>query len=121
MFNSFLLLIRSLVWIGAGLLLVLFALNNRSTITVSLEPIYPAIAMPMWGLLFVGIFIGLLITAVVTGILRLKAFVRRRQAERTAADLSKQVAAIAEDAHLVRAERAHNAARETAALAKNGD
>ncbi len=54
-----------LTGIPVALVLAAFALANRQWITVSLDPITPAdpwmaVDMPLWALLFAGIFIGLL-------------------------------------------------------------
>jgi len=119
MVKSSLTFLRTLLWIIAGILLVLFAVNNRVPVSVSLAPLYHTINVPLWSVLFAGIFIGLFITALVTSVLRLQGFVRRRQAERKADTLDKQVTALAEDAHETRSARAHDTASDKAVLVKD--
>jgi len=51
-------------WLPVSVALILFALANRAMVAVSFDPITPAdpwlsIAMPLWGVLFAGIFLGL--------------------------------------------------------------
>jgi len=58
-------IIAIIIGLPVFLVLAAFALANRQWITVSLDPITPAdpwmaVQMPLWALLFAGIFIGLL-------------------------------------------------------------
>ena len=106
-------LIRRLLWISIGVALVVFAVNNRVITEISLSPLPFSLSLPLWGLLFAGIFIGLIIAATVTGWIRLQGFTQRRKAERRAVYLDKQVTALAEDAHQGRAAKAHNAASDS--------
>lgn len=114
-------LIRRLIWILIGLFLVIFAINNRADVELSFAPLSGSYLIPVWWILFAGIFIGFAVTASVASWLRLEGFARRRKAERRANYLNDQMAAMAEDAHEGRANRAHKAATEEAsstALAK---
>ncbi|SDD23829.1 lipopolysaccharide assembly protein LapA domain-containing protein [Kordiimonas lacus] len=103
-------LIRRIFWILLALFLIYFSVNNRTPVDLRFAPFDVTFAVPAFLLVFVGIFIGLLLAAGVTGWLRLKGFARRRQAERRAAYLEDQVSALAEDAHEAKARRAHDAA-----------
>jgi len=108
-------LIRRLFWIFLGLALVFFSVNNRTPISLSFEPFDFSVPIPVYGLLFAGVFIGLLLAAGATGWLRLKGFAKRRKAERRATYLEDQVTALAEDAHKAHASDAHRAAAAEAA------
>ena len=114
MAQSFASLIRRLFWILLALALVFFSVNNRAPVTLSFAPFGFSADVPAFLLIFIGIFIGLILAAGVTGWLRLKGFARRRKAERRASSLEDQVSALSEDAHKVRAEGAHESASETA-------
>jgi len=103
-------LIRRLIWILIGLALIFFAVNNRSQVELSFEPLAGNYLIPVWWVLFAGIFIGLMVAAAVTSWLRLEGFTKRRKAERRADYLNNQMAAMAEDAHEGKAHRAHSAA-----------
>lgn len=118
MARSFAILIRRLMWLIIGVGLVIFAVNNRQVTEISFNPLPYAVPIPIWGVLFAGIFIGLIVSAFVTGWLRLQGFTKRRQAERRADYLDSQMAAMAEDTHKLKAEKAHKDASETA-LSKN--
>lgn len=107
-------LIRRLIWILIGLSLVFFAVNNRGDVSLSLEPLAGSYNIPVWWVLFAGIFIGIAVTSAVASWLRLEGFARRRKAERRADYLDSQMASMAEDAHEGRAHRAHQAASENA-------
>lgn len=113
MASSLAILIRRLFWIITGVALVIFAVNNRQITEISLAPMPFSISMPVWGLVFIGIFIGLIVSATVTGWIRLKGFTKRRKAERRADYLDGQMAAMTEDAHHGRAAKAHQAASDT--------
>jgi len=112
MAKSFSRLIRRLTWILIGLALIFFAVNNRARIELSFEPLAGSYFIPIWWVLFTGIFIGLAVSAAVTSWLRLEGFAKRRKAERRADYLDKQMEAMAEDAHEGKARRAHEAASE---------
>lgn len=113
MARSFAMLIRRIVWLVLGIALIIFAINNRQITEISLAPLPYALPVPVWTVLFAGIFIGLVIAALVTGWLRLKGFTERRKAERRADYLDSQVTAMAEDTHKLKAEKAHKEASET--------
>lgn len=102
--------IRKILWGALALFLILFAVNNRQSVVLSFEPLGYIGPMPLFILLFMGIFIGLITAAGVTGWLRLQGFARRRKAERRADQLEEQVSALSEDAHQHRAQKAHSAA-----------
>lgn len=110
MAQSFASLIRRLFWILLALALVFFSVNNRAPVQLSFEPFAFSFPVPAFLLIFIGIFIGLMLAAGVTGWLRLQGFARRRKAERRAAFLEDQVSALSEDAHKTRAGQAHEAA-----------
>jgi len=107
-------LIRRAAWILLGLALIFFAVKNRGGVPVSFEPIAGVQNIPIWIILFAGIFIGLAVSAAVTSWLRLEGFAKRRKAERRADYLDSQMALMAEDAHKGRAAHAHAAATEDA-------
>jgi len=107
-------LIRRAAWIFLGLALIFFAVKNRDSVPVSFEPLLGIYDVPVWVLLFAGIFIGLAVSAAVTSWLRLEGFTKRRKAERRADYLDNQMALMAEDAHKGRAVHAHAAASEGA-------
>ncbi len=115
--QSLISLIRRLFWILLGVFLIFFSVNNRTAIELVFEPFDFVIpGVPAFWLLFIGIFIGLILAASVTGWIRLKGFARRRQAERRADFLEDRVTALSEDAYKSHAEKAHMAASdETAA------
>lgn len=112
MLSSLWIFCRRLLWVAFAVLLIFFAVNNRQNVVISLEPFGYLAPVPAFWLIFIGIFIGLIAAAAVTGWLRLQGFTKRRKAERRADYLEGQVSALAEDAHLHRAEKAHNAASE---------
>ncbi len=110
MLKSFWIICRRLLWLAFALILILFAINNRQPIVLSVEPLGFMPPMPAYLLLFLGIFIGVVAAAGVTGWLRLQGFAKRRKAERRTDYLEGQVSALAEDAHQHRAAKAHSAA-----------
>lgn len=110
MLKSFWIICRRLLWLVFALILILFAINNRQPIVLSVEPLGFMPPMPAYLLLFLGIFIGVVAAAGVTGWLRLQGFAKRRKAERRTDYLEGQVSALAEDAHQHRAAKAHTAA-----------
>lgn len=114
-----LLLIRRLFWLALGLALVFFAVNNRDMVHLSFEPLWGGFSLPLYLLLFIGIFIGIAVSAFVTGWLRLEGFTKRRKAERRAGYLEDQMSAMAEDAYTTQAARARETAQNGgSALAK---
>jgi uncharacterized integral membrane protein len=112
--QSLISLIRRIFWILLGIFLIFFAVSNRTRVTLSFEPFGTAGNIPVFLVLFAGIFIGLILAAGVTGWLRLKGFTRRRQAERRASSLEQQVSTLSEDVHKAHAAEAHEAARDGA-------
>lgn len=58
-------LLRWLVGLPIAIITVAFAIANRQWITISLDPLTTppraSIGMPLWSLLFVGIFLGLIV------------------------------------------------------------
>lgn len=108
--------LRTTCWLAFAVLLVFFSVNNRQDITLSLEPFGYLPPIPTYGLLFLGIFIGIITAGAVTGWLRLRGFAERRKAERRNRYLEGQVSALSEDAHKQRAREAHDAASDTTAL-----
>lgn len=109
-------LLRRILWGALALFLILFAINNRESVVLSLEPLGFIGPMPLFVLLFIGIFIGLLAAAGVTGWLRLQGFARRRKAERRADHLEEQVTALSEDVYHHKANKAHAAATDSPQL-----
>lgn len=116
MLPSLWIFLKRVLWVLFAVLLIFFAVNNRQDIVISLEPFGYLAPMPAFWLLFAGIFIGLAAAASVTGWLRLQGFAKRRKAERRASYLEEQVSALAEDAHQHRADKAHTAASDSAAV-----
>lgn len=101
--------LRYLFWFLLGLLLILFSVNNRHDAEISLTPLLSDIpAIPVYFILFLGIFIGILITGLSLNWLRLKGFTKRRQAERAATNLESQVSSLSEDLHKNKAALAHS-------------
>ena len=117
MFASTWKFLLTLCWIAFAILLVFFSVNNRQEVTISLEPFGYLPGVPLYWLLFMGIFIGLAAAGAVTGWLRLKGFAERRKAERRATYLEGQVSALSEDAHKQRARDAHEAASDAPSIA----
>jgi H+/Cl- antiporter ClcA len=99
---------RRVLWAVFALALIAFAIENRQLVTVSLGPLGQLSNIPVFLLLFLGIFIGLIAAGAVTGWLRLKGFTERRKAVRRANALEEQMSAMAEDAHQHRAGQAHS-------------
>ncbi|WP_262693303.1 hypothetical protein [Kordiimonas aquimaris] len=116
MFTTLWIFVRRLLWGVLALFLILFAVNNRESVVLSLEPLGFVGPMPLFVLLFIGVFIGLISAAGVTGWLRLQGFARRRKAERRADHLEEQVTALSEDAHQHRANKAHAAATDAVSI-----
>ncbi len=112
--------IRRLIWVLIGLFLVFFAVHNRGAVEISFDPIAGRYLLPVWWILFAGIFIGIFVSAAVTSWLRLEGFAKRRKAERRAVYLDEQMALMAEDAHQGKAQRAHKAASDTASEPGSG-
>lgn len=114
-------LIRRILWVLLGVVLIFFAVKNRHAVEISFDPFLGPFHVKLWIVLFAGIFIGLMVSAAVTGWLRLESFAKRRKAERRADYLGEQMAAMAEDAHAGRAHKAHTTAGDgepSSALAK---
>ncbi len=118
MARSFAILIRRLLWLIVGIALIVFAVSNRQITEISFAPLPYSILIPIWAVLFAGIFIGLIISAFVTGWLRLEGFTKRRKAERRADYLDSQMSAMAEDTHKIKAAKAHEDASDIA-ISKN--
>lgn len=116
MLNRLFRMLRTLLWIISGALLVLFSVNNRGLVAVSLEPFITRVDVPLWALMLSGIFVGLLLAGLVTGGGRLKNFAKLRQAERRARELDVKASALAEDAHEAQAKLAHTAASDKGQL-----
>lgn len=110
MAHSLATLIRRLIWLLIGLALIVFAVSNRHITEISFSPVPYGVKVPVWAVLFTGIFIGLLIASFVTGWLRLKGFTARRKAERRAEEMGAQMSAMAEDSHKIKAAHAHEQA-----------
>ncbi|WP_417452002.1 hypothetical protein [Kordiimonas sp.] len=105
-------LIRRIFWVALAVLLILFAISNRQPVVLSLEPFGALMApVPVYLVLFLGIFVGLLIAGGVTGWIRLKGFARRRKAERRAGHLEDQVSVLSEDVHKAHAKSSHETVR----------
>lgn len=113
MFVSLWNVIRRVLWAIFALALIAFAVENRQLVVLSLGPFGQLTNIPIFLLLFLGIFIGLLTAGAVTGWFRLKGFTQRRQAERRVQSLEEQMSAMAEDAHQHRADQAHTRAADT--------
>ncbi|GHF13219.1 hypothetical protein GCM10017044_04000 [Kordiimonas sediminis] len=90
-----------------ALVLVVFSVSNRSVVDIGFYPFDTLVALPVYLVLFAGIFLGLLVAASVSSYFRLRGFAQRRKAERRATELEKQVTEMSEDAHTRRAEEGH--------------
>lgn len=90
--------------------MVIFAISNRDPVTLSFKPFITSVDVPEWAVLFAGVLLGLLLSGMVTGGVRLKNFVKLRQAERRVKELDAQTSELAEDAHAAHAKLAHTAA-----------
>ncbi len=93
---------RVLYWILAGLLAALaglFALGNRSDITVDFWPVGPAVAMPVFvalvGALYLGFTLGAVIAWLAQGHTRKRAREANRRADALARELAEAKAAAA--------------------------
>ncbi len=91
--------LRFLIWAFIGAVLILFAVSNRTPVTLGLWPFTTQISAPPWLILFAGIFIGLIVAGLVTGWIRLKGFVARRQLARREAELRSDVDRLSESVH----------------------
>ncbi|MBI3505990.1 MAG: LapA family protein [Proteobacteria bacterium] len=86
---------RVLYWIFAGLLAALaglFALGNRSDITVDFWPVGPAVAMPVFVALVGALYIGFGLGAVIAWLAQGRARKRAREATRRADALARELA-----------------------------
>ncbi|WP_308911172.1 LapA family protein [Pseudokordiimonas caeni] len=110
--TAFIALLRRLFWGILAVLLVFFAVNNRAPVTIAFEPFPFTVTMPLWLVLFVGIFVGLAVAGMVTSWLRLKGFTARRKAERRAKSLEGEMADLT-----ARAQDAERSATENAIVA----
>lgn len=108
---------RRLAWFAFAVLIVVFSIFNRGGVDLSLGPIGSIAGFPVYLVFFLGIFVGLVTAATVSGWLRLQGFAERRKAERRSRYLEGQVSALSEDAHKQRARRAHETASDTKAVA----
>ncbi|WP_374762983.1 hypothetical protein [Yunchengibacter salinarum] len=106
MAGTFTVMMRRLGWLVLGVALVAFSVVNREAVPLAI-PFVGSLAVPLFLIFYAGIFFGLLVAGLITGWLRLKGFTRRRQAERRARHLEKQVGDLSEDAHRFRAAQAH--------------
>lgn len=76
--------LKALILVPLALIIVLLALANRQSVTISLDPFSAtqplyAFALPMWVLLFVTVTLGVIIGGVAAWLTQAK----HRQAERT--------------------------------------
>ncbi len=77
-----------IIGLPVAILLIAFALANRSSVTVSLDPIsaiepWFALSVPVWAVLFFGIFLGLIVGWVASWIGQGKWRNAAREARRT--------------------------------------
>ncbi len=77
-----------IIGLPVAILLIAFALANRSSVTVSLDPIsaiepWFALSVPVWAVLFFGIFLGLIVGWVASWIGQGKWRKAAREARRT--------------------------------------
>jgi uncharacterized membrane protein YciS (DUF1049 family) len=109
MLTSLMKLLRGIFWFLIAISLIFFSVNNRHDAGLKLDPLFADVApIPVYIILFAGIFIGILITGMSLSWLRLKGFTRRRKVERTASQLEEQVTTLSEDLHKNKAEQAHS-------------
>ncbi len=90
-----------------ALVLIIFSISNRASIDLAFYPFDYVLTVPLYFVLFTGIFIGLIIAASVSGYLQLRGFARRRKAERKATELEEQVSELSEEVHSKRSEEGH--------------
>ncbi len=110
-------LLRRLWWFVFAVLIVTFSIFNRTGVALSLGPLGSIDGFPVYLIFFLGVFVGLITAAAVTGWLRLQGFAKRRKAERRSRYLEGQVSALSENAHKQHARQAHDAASDTNAIA----
>ena len=97
---------RILYWLflpPLGALLVLFAVVNREAVTVSLDPLPFAYSLPLFAVVLLATFVGLLVGYVVATI---SGFARRRELRQ----LRRQLAMTESELHALRADAAPLAA-----------
>ena len=86
---------RVLYWIFAGLLAALaglFALGNRSDITVDFWPVGPAVAMPVFVALVGALYLGFALGAAIAWLAQGRTRKRAREATRRADALARELA-----------------------------
>jgi hypothetical protein len=120
MFAKIIKFCRFLFWFILGIGLIFFSVNNRHDAELSFDPFAVNIPpIPIYFILFTGIFIGILITGLSLNWLRLIGFTERRRAERMASNLEVQVSSLSEDVHKNKAEQAHRTIDENLITDKN--
>ena len=104
--------ITVLLWIAIAVALIWVAISNRTPVLVGFAWTPWLIETKLYLVFFFGILIGLVIAGTVTGWFRLQSFVARRQAERRAKALEKDMDTLAEEAYRTTADAAQGAAAE---------
>ena len=105
-------LVKIALWAVLALILIQFAISNRTPIMVGIWPIPYFLEIPAYSLLFAGIFIGLFMAALVTGWLRLQGFTKRRQLERQTKQMAADLTTSQELAHSAVQKNAVNQSKE---------
>jgi len=92
--------VKRLIWLlllPLTIIFVAFAIANRHDVTVSLDPTPLAIEVPLYGLVFAGIFVGLLAGGLITwaraGKVRRQLREERRHVRRLETDVQKATTA----------------------------
>ena len=102
MINGLKSLLLNLFWALTTVGLLFFSVNNRQAVDLSFAPFDFVLPVPVFLVLFLGIFIGLCVAGSMSTYQRLQSFTKRRKAERHAAEMEKQVESLAEDAYKAR-------------------
>lgn len=107
MISKILHLLKVLIWITVGTFLIWFSVVNHTSIFISFYPFGYGLDIPPWGLLFVGIFIGLITAGMATGFYRITSFISNRKITRQRDQLQKDNHILSEQAHTANAELFH--------------
>ena len=102
-------LLRGIFWFLIAISLIFFSVNNRHDAGLKLDPFFTEVPpIPVYIILFIGIFVGIVVTGMSLSWLRLKGFTKHRKVERVASHLEEQVTTLSEDLHKNKAEQAHS-------------
>lgn len=105
--------LRILSWLILAVLFIWIAISNRTPVMIGFAWTPWLLELTVYQVFFIGIFLGMVIAGIAGGWFRLKSFTKRRQAERRAEALSKDVETLAEDAHKAQSENAQRTASDS--------